>query len=152
MVKIFLQTAEAVLISWYLVCGGGNAQIGCCGVAGNIGGVASKGVGLASAEDPLRSTGAAPHRCAGPNASVHCSAGSPMSPHTTQTCCESNPCDNNRQTGAIVPCFSVSASLYQSRPTTTLFETGIPTAFSPTCLWESTRTIPIYILYRSFVR
>ncbi|MCK7515723.1 MAG: hypothetical protein MZV70_74935 [Desulfobacterales bacterium] len=35
-----------MLISWYLVCGGGNAQIGCCGVAGNIGGVASKGVGL----------------------------------------------------------------------------------------------------------
>lgn len=150
MLKTFLQTTAAVLISWYLVCGGGNAQAGCCGVAGNIDGFASKGVTWASAKEPLRTPGPA-HRYAGPKASMHCSPETSMGPHTTQTCCESNPCDNTRQTEAVVPCFSASAALLQSHPATLLVESAIPTAFSRTSRWDSARTIPIYILYRSFV-
>jgi len=150
MLKPLLQTAAAVLVSWYLVCGAGNAQIGCCGVAGNIGSSASKGVIGASAEEPLRTPGTA-HRCAGPNASMHCSAGTPMDPHTAQACCESIPCGKASHTSDVAPCFSVSASLLQSHPTTTFIELGTVIAFSVESRWASNRTIPIYILYRSFV-
>jgi hypothetical protein len=150
MLRTFLETAAAALISLYVVCGAANAQVGWCAISGGSCHPAVEEAIGEFAEKPLRAPQIV-HRCAGLASSMFWPTAAPADPHSGKTCCESMPGSSPAHTAAAAPPGSGSIAPLQSNPGTPKIN-PIPTLLIRLeDRLALTRAIPFYIQYQSLV-